>query len=217
MSDYMKKLISGEVLAETNGSLDELQKEALNEVLEESNGKVEKWEPKEWRPEYQVIVTLSLMNFDNVQISEIMESKYNYSITKQHVSNILNSERGREIKKEYLGTVIEKTKQTVEDNLEKMEELAAQRIVEVLERKELVQSDPFALIDRSVKILEGRSKLKRESGHGGTNNQQNNFFNLPPEIASRIDQGLKKSAIVEELHGPDKRSNEPEKRSGTDG
>lgn len=227
MSQFMKDLISGKTVEEVKADAHNgLARKLLNEVISESSVEVavaekkEKWEPKEWRPEYQLIVILSTANYTGDQIVEIMAEKYNYSVTKQHVSNILNTDRAKEIKAEILGRVIEKTQKTVEENLELMEQLAASRLVEMLQRDDLMKDNPFSVADRSIKILEGRSRLKTASDRVPPNNQQNNFFNLPPEVLARINNGLNKAQQVQELHGNKYGSGESGgevKRSGTDG
>lgn len=228
MSDFMKGLIDGSELSK----LEEEQRKALSEINSESNSltvgditeaKQPKWEPAEWRPEYQMIVTLSLMNFDGAQIVEIMDEKYNYHVSRQHVYNILNSTRGKEIIAGATEKVVQVTEKTVEEMLSKAETLAAQRVVQVLEDDSLFMKNAFAVFDRAAKVLEGRGKLRRDINDFAKNqNNQNNFYfaNLPEEVQKRIDRGLNRVALVEELHGPSKDSGnnrEGEQRSGTDG
>lgn len=229
MSQFMEDLISGKTVDEVKEqAVNGLAKQLLNEVLSENNestalsstNEKARWEPKEWRPEYQLIVVLSTANYTGDQISEIMESKYNYTVTKQHVSNILNTERAKQIKAEILGKVIEKTEKTVEENLELMERLAASRLVELLKNDSLMEQNPFSVADRSIKILEGRSKLKVAAASSQPQQQQNNFFSLPPEVLARINSGLNKTQEVQQLHGSKFGSGESGgevKRSGTDG
>jgi hypothetical protein len=231
MSQFMKDLISGKSVDEVKSAVGNgLAQKLLKEVLSENNestavSKVEskeKWQPKEWRPEYQLIVVLSTANYSGDDIVEIMAEKYNYSVTKQHVSNILNTDKAKEIKAEILGKVIEKTEKTVEENLELMERLAASRLVELLKNDKLMEDNPFSVADRSIKILEGRAKLKTAAAfNGAPHQQQNNFFNLPPEVLSRINAGLNKVQQVHELHDSkysQRESGDGEvKRSGTDG
>jgi hypothetical protein len=230
MSEFMKKLIDGEVeLAELNAADEDLVKNSLNEILEESGAKVAKWEPKEWRAEYQIIVALSSMGYSNEKVVEISAEKYNYEITKQHVSNILNTEKGKEELAKLTNSVVAKTRKTVEENLELMELLASERLVELLGNDKLNSDSPLAVADRAIKIMEGRGKFRRlfeGTNQAAQNQQQNNFFSLPQDVLARIEEGSKRSQRVEELHGPAKdtrviteRSIGPEesKRSGTDG
>lgn len=227
MSQFMKDLISGKTVAEVeadarNGLAQKLLNEVLSENVETSVevATKERWQPKEWRPEYQLIVVLNTANYTGDQIVEIMAEKYNYSVTKQHVSNILNCDRAKELKAEILGKVIERTNKTVEENLELMEQLAASRLVEMLQNNELMEKNPFSVADRSIKILEGRAKLKTATT-ANPQQQQNNFFNLPPEVLARINTGLNKVQEVHQLHDSKYNSREPRdgevKRSGTDG
>jgi hypothetical protein len=216
----MKQLIAGETPEETFKQ--SFIGEQHAKVHKEKEPLKEKWQPKEWRPEYQMVVILSTMNYDQKTICEIMAEKYNYEITVMHVSNILNTDKAKEIKAEILSKVEEKTIQTVEQNLEIMEQLAASRLVEMLSNDTLMMSNPFAVADRSLKILEGRQRLRTSMNPDRIGQQQNNFFyTLPPEIQARIDNGLKNISKVEELHGskyePEESESERNQRSGTDG
>lgn len=231
MSDFMKGLIDGSELKK----LEEEHKKVLEELKEEVdsvegvhgivNGVVkqqqERWEPKEWRPEYQMVVTLSLMNFSGAQIAEIMQEKYNYSITVPHVYNILHCDKAKAILAQATNKIVEVTQQTVEAMLEETEKLASKRVLQLLKDDDIYMKNPFAVVDRAVKVLEGRGKLKREGSGFQQNNQANLFFaNLPDSVQKRIDRGLDRVALVEELHGPAKdtgNDREGKERSGTDG
>lgn len=222
MSDFMKGLISGEGLKDEDAlKAQETLNEVLNQEIESSGGKLErvteKWEPKEWRPEYQVIVTLSSLGLSGDKIAETMWEKYQYEITKQHISNILNCEKGKEARAKLLGNVVAKSELDVEAALEKATTLAANRIVELLNDDVTFKSHPFAVADRAIKVLEGRQKLRRDyPANAGAQIHTNNFINLPSSIQDRIERGMRNLARVEELHGTESDNGET-KRSGTDG
>ena len=229
MSDFMKDLINGDAIKkleeEQKKILDELKEEGPTNVAHISEAKQERWQPTEWRPEYQLIVTLSLMNFTGEQIVEIMSEKYNYEVSRQHISNILNCDKAKEIRAAATEKVEEVTVRVVDQMLEEAEGIASKRILQVLKDDSLYLKNPFAVFDRAAKVLEGRGKLRREviDFAKNQNNQQNNFnffANLPETVQKRIDEGMKRIALVEELHGPSKDSGnnrDGEKRSGTDG
>lgn len=242
MSDFMKGLISGEELRKLEEEGEKVVREVMSEekkktpsveieidtsnALVSTDEKNKKWQPTEWRPEYQMVVTLSLMNFSGEQIVEIMGEKYNYSITRQHVYNILNCDKAKEILSKSTQQVAQITEATIESMLAEAEILGGKRILQMLKDDSVYMKHPFLVVDRAIRVLEGRAKLKNQvvdfaKNNSNTNNQNNFFFaNLPEEVQKRIERGMNRTALVEELHGPTKDARDDrvrEERSGTDG
>lgn len=168
-----------------------------------------KWEPKEWRPEYQRIVAYSACGIANTEIA------LKLGFTKEHISNILNLPQAKEL----LAQITLKLAAQQDINLTtEMTALVTQsfkRVKAVMNDDKLFEQSPFAIIDRGLEIMKGAGLL-RGGGNGAPNapisvGGNMNVFNLPPELAERLVDGLEKSNEARRLHTP------RELKTGTDG
>src|SRR5687768_16658061 len=110
MSEFMKGLIEGKTPEQM---AQEVVNETLNQEIESSNNKIEKvtekWEPQEWRPEYQYVITLSSLGKSAQEIVDWLSEKYEINYTRQHVYNILNCKLGKAQMARMTGNIVKRS------------------------------------------------------------------------------------------------------------
>lgn len=154
------------------------------------------WKPKEWRPEYARVVALSCQGLSNTKIAELT------SYTKQHVSNILNLDEAAEFRKQVVDKIKEKVAEDIPVQMERLQSNVVKRLNQAFEDEKLFENSPFALLDRGLRILEGKGTLNTKSGGVNVNiqnNQQSNVV-LPTEIVGGLLAGLDRANEVQQIH-----------------
>lgn len=152
-----------------------------------------KWEPKNWRPVHDQIITLYCAGKSNREIA--IEVDY----TEALVSNIINSSKGKEL----ASHLMEKTREVYIAKSEKDQTLLAvaalKRIEFVLTNDELFCQAPLQVFDRSLRYLEAAGKL---TGNKPDQRTQNNIF-IGDDVAKQLAMGMEKAERVRLLHaGP---------------
>lgn len=158
---------------------------------------LKKWVAKKWRPEYERAVAYSALGKSNIEIAQLL----NY--TTVHVSNILNLPAAIELKEKILVRMRERILEDVPSILQKVAQKTAERLLTIVEDEELFTKSPFAVIDRGLEAVKGLGHL-RGGGNGspGVNNQQNNFFNIPPQLLDKLNLGMAAADKALEIHAP---------------
>lgn len=130
-----------------------------------------RWNPKEWKPEYERIVLASAIGLSGSQLAE----KFGY--TEPWISQILNSNQAKII----LELIVRRTREysltTLPERLEKIHIKAFQRIESVINDDDMFERSPLAIFDRSVDLLKRGGVIKNDSPNlpaGTTNNVTNN-------------------------------------------
>lgn len=154
-------------------------------------GRMTKWQPKTWKPVYDEIVLLSVLNVPN---KEIAKRKGLHEI---HVSNILTSDVAKQRKAEIAERMQEKTLRSIEAKMETAAENAADRVVTLMKEDRFFDAAPFKTVDRALKVLQGVGKLKKDVESGI--NVKNAVILVSSEAKDLID-GLKEAAEVRALH-----------------
>ena len=150
-----------------------------------------KWQPKEFRPEYERVVGYSFLGLSNEDIA----SKTGFG--KQHVSNILNLPEAKALMMILSERQREKMEKTIPEALEEINKKAIERVHALVHNDELFEKSPFAVVDRSLAVLKGTGHIQ-DGVRGG--NTQNNFFQLPSEQAATLLEGLTKAQEAKRLH-----------------
>lgn len=155
------------------------------------------WQPTVWEPIYEAIVAESIVGVSNVALAE----KYKY--TPQQISNILNTTKAREIKKDAIALIKANSEAIINGKLGQSIDRSIDNIHDILHNEELKLNHPFSIFSASVQVLKGLGKLK---GDGDTiNNNTVNvneggqaLINLGEEAQETFLEGLKKAnaAIV---------------------
>lgn len=112
----------------------------------------DRWNPKEWRPEYELVVQFSLTN----PASEISRLT-GYTI--QHVSNILSSDRGKESKALMVLALRKEVSGNVGERIGNLNLTALENVENVLNNEKLKINAPLEIFDRSFKYLQATGEL----------------------------------------------------------
>jgi len=148
-----------------------------------------RWQPTQWKPEYESVIALHAGGKTNKEIAVIT------GFHEVHISNILNCEQALAIKANYVKVIREDT----EVNLKVIETKAMKRINEILDNDEIAQAHPLALFDRSLAFLKGTAKLIPDGSSLTQNNTQNvNVFS--DAMGEKILAGLVKSDEAKKLN-----------------
>lgn len=170
--------------------------EVLDENAPRTARATKRWTPKEWRPEYTAIVALSCTGLSN----EAVGKQFNYG--KQQISNILNTEQAKEIRKLIHSQILKDQETSIPDRLKSLQDKALTRVEEFIGRTDLIEKSPFQTFDRALKVLQGTETLKgpEQSNSGGTTNIQQNNFVLSDSAARSLSDGLAMAMRVAQLH-----------------
>lgn len=160
-------------------------------------GTFRKWQPNEWEGQYEKIVFESCMGASNTDLA----TKYGY--TKEHISNILNTEQARSIKTEYVAAIRQGSLDLMEKQYGEMVTRSVDNVHRVLHNDDLLEKHPFSMFDRSMQALKGLGKLQDEARAGVINqtNIQNNTMIITNDQESKILKGIDKVEQIRRLHG----------------
>lgn len=158
--------------------------------------KIRRWQPNEWEPEYEKIVFESCLGKSNVELSV----KFNF--TKEHISNILNTEQAREIKRLYVEAIRQGSLDLMEKQFGEITTQAVKNMHTVLHRDELTEKNPYSQFHASVTALKSLGKLQEESKPGTVHNTQinNTTMIITSDDESKIISGIDKLEQIKLLH-----------------
>lgn len=131
------------------------------EIEQKYNAKVKKWEPKEWRPQYEEIVLESARGASNKSLAE------KHGVSPQTICNINRTEMARKIRSELVAN-LRSTGLGMQERRLLLADKALERIEEYFERDDVAEKNPGAMADRAMKLLTGVGQLKSE--HEGSRN-----------------------------------------------
>jgi ElaB/YqjD/DUF883 family membrane-anchored ribosome-binding protein len=162
-------------------------------TIEPRPAKFERYKPKRWHPEFDLIILDSISGLDNIELGR----KYGY--TPQHISNILSTEEARKVK-ERVRTAIDKEIQGgVKERLSKVGEKVLEHIERFVEDdNNLAEKRPFEFIDRAVRIGEKVGSLIGDVNKNVTNNIDKAIF-LSADQAKGIKDGLFLSSKLDDI------------------
>lgn len=106
-----------------------------------------RWEPKEWRTEYEAMVALSCTGLSNEEVGK----RFGYG--KQQVSNILNTAMGKKLKVIILDRLRKSNEETFAERISHLQNRALANIENVLNNEDYLERQPLAIFDRSQKFL----------------------------------------------------------------
>jgi hypothetical protein len=159
--------------------------------------KIRVWQPQEWEAEYERIVQLSALGESNTSLAE------KFKLTKEHISNILNTEQARSIKAQIVAAIRQNSLDLMDKQYSEIVSQSVDNIHNVLHNKDLLANHPFSQFDRSIAALKGLGKLQEEAKAGVINNTniQNNVMVISNQQETKIIEGLTKLEQIQLLHG----------------
>jgi hypothetical protein len=151
-----------------------------------NGGNVRQWQPKEWRSEYERMIQMDVMGYNQ----EVIATQIGY--TKQQVNNVLNCEQGKVYRKFMIDLIRKQTTEEIPDRLTRLADKALGRIEQIFNKDEVFENAPLAALDKSVDILERLRILGgKNSGNNGAapagnvinvnGNVTNNSVSMPVE------------------------------------
>lgn len=157
---------------------------------------VKKWYPKVWKPIYEQIVSLDVMGMPHVMIAE------KFDVTLQHVSKICNTPQAKIIRRRALESLAIRNKEFQEERFERVQVQAMERVCSVMEDDELFLAEPFQVVDRAFKLLQGSGAISGGKEKGDTHIHANNITvnKLSQTAVLDLKEGLQKAREAGELH-----------------
>lgn len=162
----------------------------------------EKWKPKRWRPEYEVIVSLSNTGMSHQAVADRFFELSGTRYTVQHISNIVNTPEAKAFSEQCIAKIRGDFQETVSDRIAKAQQRALDRIENVLNNDDIFEASPFAVVDRSLRLLQ-LSKHSTGGEGGQIANTINNNFLLTADAAKIIREGTDKADEVARLYSGD--------------
>lgn len=167
-----------------------------------------RWNPKEWRPEYEAIVALSCTGTSHKLLAE------RYGYTPVHISNIVNSDVGKELSNIILQNLRKLSTESLPQKIEGMQQVAVKRMEEYLSNDIVAQTDPQRMFDRALKFASefGLPGIQMQKGGVNININKNTQNNVILDSASQdaLMEEIKRAALVMKQHVALPRNVEPE-------
>ena len=156
-----------------------------------TSARISKWIPKTWTPIYEEIVSLDCMGMPQKEIAK----KFNF--TAVMISKICSTPQAKIFRRMVLETLAKRNKVFQEERFERSQVRAMERISSLMEDDELMETDPFAVVDRAFKLLEKTKVLGGGEKVGDINVTVNN---LSQTAIVELKDGLAKAREAKELH-----------------
>lgn len=119
---------------------------------------IKKWVPKVWKPVYEQIVALDCMNVPHTDLA------IQFDYTKQMISMIVNTPQAKILRRKMLDLLARKNEDFQVKRFEAASSKAMQRINDFMDDDSLYEDNPFAVVEKSLKLLQAKGILK--SGNG---------------------------------------------------
>lgn len=147
------------------------------------SGEKEKWVPKGWSAEYELIVMMHLAGKKGIEIARMT------GYTPQHVYNILGTPQALAIEE---AVIAKRREATIDigDEIDKIQKLTVNRLRRSLESDDTFNKAPLGFISKGIEVMKGTGEHLKNSP---THEVRNNTFILPPSVADRFLEGLAKS------------------------
>lgn len=147
------------------------------------SGEKEKWVPKSWNAEYELVVMMHLAGKRGTEIARLT------GYTAQHVYNILATPQAIAIEEAVIAKRREATID-INDEIDKIQKLTVNRLRRSLEDDNTFSKAPLGFISKGIEVMKGTGEHLKNSP---THEVRNNTFILPPSVADRFLEGLAKS------------------------
>jgi hypothetical protein len=148
-----------------------------------------RWDPVRWHPVYEEVVMMDAMGYPNIEIAKLK------GFMKEHISNILCSEKGRALKQIIIDRQRTTGLRTFEDRLERAADKAMQRVEAVLDNDEYAEKNPGGIFDRALKMLQATKKVAKDADAPTTN-----IIMVPAGAVASLKEAVTRSEQVREMH-----------------
>lgn len=131
-------------------------------VTSEKGAKIKKsWNPKKWKPEYELICHLAATK-SNTALAEL------FGYTPQQISNILNCQRGLDARAKIAAGIRQQGIASMGERISSLQSIALQRLEEVLTNDNIANQSPLKMFDKASRFLSDSNGLGNSTpvGHG---------------------------------------------------
>lgn len=161
---------------------------------------LEKWEPKDWKPHYDWIVSLSAIGYGNTTIAEKLKADFGFEYTPQHIGNIINCKQGKVVAQVITQRQRNNISGSIAERLQGIADKAVDNLERLITEEQFFEKTPIQVVDRGLALLKGLNHLKAENANsvGGINVQ--NAVIIPGEGATLIREAMQKSDEAKRLY-----------------
>lgn len=160
-----------------------------------------RWDPKEWRPEYEAMAALAATGMPHNEIA------HRFGYKPPWISMILNSPKGKIVQQLIINNIRNAATTTItSDRILALQNQAFKRVEETLQNDDLASRSPMAIFGASMEILKKAPIFGSPDGdtpklpHGNvTNNIQVNQFATGID-RRELDKSLEVANQVKALH-----------------
>jgi hypothetical protein len=166
-----------------------------NDDLTYKPASIKKWYPKKWKPIHEEIVALDCAGAPHAMIA----AKLNKTV--QYVSKICNTPQAKIIRRNALNQLVAKNKEFQEERFEHVLIKAQERVVDFMEDDALFQAEPFQVVDKAMKLLQGRGVLgQKETGNTHIHAKNVTVNNLKQTAIVELKDGLARALEAREKY-----------------
>ncbi len=165
----------------------------------------DKWVPKRWRPEYEVIVSLSSTGLSHQAVADRFFELSGTRYTIQHISNIVNTPEAKNFQAKTVAHIRGNFVESVSDHLERANHKAINIVEKLLDDGDKYEESPFNVIDRALAFMKITSKPTQVATPAAVvnNNNNNSVMVMTADAAKIIREGTSKADEVARLYGND--------------
>jgi hypothetical protein len=160
-----------------------------------------RWNPKEWRPEYEAMVGLACTGLSYNEIG----NRFGY--TSVHVGNIVNSDMGKALQRIILDKLRKNNTESLAERIDALKTKALSRVEHFINNDDYADKSPLAMFDRSFKFLTGSRVLSDDKGDGANHNTpiqiNNKTVIVTTETSKAFAEGIASLKRISELHNVD--------------
>lgn len=164
-----------------------------------------RWDPKEWRPEYEAMAALAATGMPHEEIAR------RFGYTGPWISMILNSPKGKVVTQLLINNIRNAAStQITTERIQAIQAKAFQRVEETLNNDELAERSPMAIFGAAMEVLKktpgvlGEADRDKTPSSNVTNNIQVNQF-VPNVDRREFKESLELATEVAQLHSGDKK------------
>ena len=163
---------------------------------------LKKWDPKIWRPVYELMVYRAMQGASNIQIGK------EFDYTPQQVSNILTCPQAIRIKAELIEETRNKVAGSTSARIQQVQDLTLKRTYEYLTDDQKAKNAPALVIQTGLAVIRAFSPKENVVPQPGGNNtfvapgatSIQNAVVLTGEQSKAIAAGLKELVEVKKIH-----------------
>lgn len=157
-----------------------------------------RWNPKEWRPEYEAIVGLACTGLSFGEIGK------RFGYTSVHVGNIVNSQMGKALQQIILDKLRKNNTEGLAERIDALKSKALERVERYINNDNYADASPLAMFDRSFKFLQGAHVLGSDRGEGNSGAaiqiNNNKTVIVSTETSKAFAEGIASLSRIAELH-----------------